>query len=149
MSGQNSIRNAKINHEVAGKEYEDFIHNIILKNGFHPIREFSYYNEKFNQKEKTRDTDFKIAYQKMVLNLEADGYVHEDLENPTKSTRRRNADLMKLGIPLIIINKDSIKTLIKFMRDEDKLNGCSEKDITEIITTYLLWMEYSKYISRE
>lgn len=89
----------------------------------------------------------KITYGKLVMNLESDGPVHGDLENPTKNTLKRNSDLIKLKLPLLIINQESIRFLIKQMRDENKLNGASEDDILEFLVTYLLWMEYSKHLS--
>lgn len=147
--GNKSVKNRMIKHEVSGKSYEDKIHNIITRNKFAVMREYLYKNPDFIQQHKERRTDMKISYDKMILNLESDGPVHGDLETPTKSTMKRNADLIKLGLPLIIINQESIKFLIKAMREEGKLNGASEDDIMEFMITYLLWMEYSKHISEK
>ena len=145
--GTNSIKNFKINHSVAGKSKEDLIHKTLTDSKFRVIREHNIHDERFEQKCKERTTDFKVMYGKMVFLMESDGEVHGDLENPTKSTMKRNADFKRANLDYVLVNHESIKYLLKIMKEEKKMGGVSLEEMIEFIVTYRAWEEYSKYIS--
>jgi hypothetical protein len=133
-----------INHDVSGKEAEDFIHNVLTKNRFNVKREVKIHNANFEQKHKERKIDIKFTYGKMDRYLEVDGKVHGNLETPTESTIRRNADFERTNLPYIIINTESISKLRKIMG----LKNVSFNELTEFIVTYRAWEEYSKHLAK-
>ena len=132
-----------IKHGVSGKNKEDIIHKALTDMKFRVIREFPISNLAFEQKYKQRKVDMKISYGDMDLYLESDGRVHGNLETPTTSTMKRNADFHRAGLNYILINHESIRELRKIM----ELKNISIEQLTEFITVYRAWEEYSKHIS--
>ncbi len=134
-----------IKHGAAGKNKEDLIHKCLTDMNFRVIREYPISNLAFDQKYKQRKIDMKVSYGNMELYLESDGKVHGDLETPTISTRKRNSDFNKAGLNYILINHESIRILRKIM----ELKNISIEELTEFLTVYRSWEEYSKHISSE
>jgi len=135
----------KVNTGSQGKNKEDIIHKCLTDMNFRVIREYPISNIAFDQKFKQRKIDMKIMYGDMELYLESDGKVHGDLETPTKSTLKRNSDFNKAGMNYILINHESIRILRKIM----ELKNISLEELTEFITVYRAWEEYSKHLARE
>jgi hypothetical protein len=144
--GNKSVKNHMINHSVAGKNKEDLIHRVLTDNKFRVVREASIQDEAFNQKYKQRNVDFKFMYGTMNIYLESDGEVHGDLENPSASTIKRNADFNRINLKYVLINHESIKYLLKLMKEDGKMGGISVENMIEFLVTYRAWEEYSKYI---
>ena len=70
-------------------------------------REVIIQNSKFNTPNKLHESDFILDKQ---IHLQHDTYkTHGDLKNPDAKTKKRNADYLRAGLPLIIINQDSAK----------------------------------------
>ena len=141
--GTKDIIRKKANTGSQGKKLEDVIHKALTDMKFRVIREFPMSNLAFEQKRKQRNIDMKVSYGNMDLYLESDGKVHGDLETPTESTRKRNADFTRVGLNYILINHESIRELRKIMQ----LRNISIEELTEFITVYRAWEEYSKHIS--
>jgi len=139
-----NLTNHMINHSVAGKNKEDLIHKCLTDMNFRVFREYAMSNMSFEQKYKQRKIDFKIMYGNMELYLESDGKVHGDLETPTKSTLKRNADFERAGLNYILINHESIRILRKIM----ELKNISLEELTKFITVYRAWEEYSKHLAK-
>lgn len=139
-----NLTNKMINHEVSGKNKEDYIHSVLTKNGFQVKREVNISSGIFTQKLHNRSIDIKFTYGKMERYLESDGRVHGTLEQPTESTLKRNADFERAKIPYILINHESIKDLRKIM----KLSNVSIEELTEFLVTYRAWEEYSKHLAK-
>ena len=142
--GTKSIKNLKIDHSISGKNKEDLIHNTLRESGFRVFREVNIKNSKFKQKYGERNIDMKFVYGKMDRYLESDGKVHGTLEAPTESTLKRNADFERIGIDYILINHDSIKELRKIM----ELKNVTIDELTQFLTTYRAWEEYSKHLAK-
>ncbi|UVF62467.1 hypothetical protein [Nitrososphaeria virus YSH_922147] len=139
-----NLTNKMINHSISGKNKEDHIHSILTKNGFAVKREVVISDGRFQQARKTRSVDIKFTYGKMERYLESDGQVHGTLEQPTIQTLKRNADFERTNLPYIIINHESIRELRKIM----ELKNITIEQLTEFLTTYLAWMEYSKFLAK-
>lgn len=134
-----------IKHGVSGKSKEDLIHTCLTGMNFRVMREYPISNIAFDQKFKQRKIDFKVMYGNMELFIESDGRVHGDLETPTASTLKRNSDFNKAGLNYILINHESIRILRKIM----ELKNISIEQLTEFITVYRAWEEYSKHLASD
>jgi hypothetical protein len=149
MRGTKSIKNAKINHSVAGKSKEDMIHQA-LSEYFNVFREVNIKSANFIQKHGERNVDMVVKYGKdFQFILESDGKVHGDLENPTINTLKRNSDLLGDGHKLVVINHESIDYLLKIFKEKGMFGGVSTDDITRFIVVYRAWEEYSKNLAED
>lgn len=146
-----NIANNMINHSISGKDMEDFIHSILGKY-FNVTRESEIKSDKFHQKHHGRKIDIKYTYGEMERFMEIDGKIHGDLENPTESTLKRNADFERIGIGYCyynIINTESIKGIRQTLQKEGKLKSINENHLIEFLVTYIAWENYSKHLARK
>lgn len=146
--GRKSITNYMVNHSISGKALEDFVHNVLTKNYFKVHREVVVQSQKFSQKLHYRKIDIKFVYGKMTRYMEVDGKIHGDLEQPTLSTLKRNADFERVNLNYILINHESITNLRRIMQKEGKFKNITEPDLIEFLVTYRAWEEYSKHLAR-
>ena len=84
----------------------------------------------------------------MTKLIEVDGKIHGDLEQPTLSTLKRNADFERINLNYILINHESITNLRRIMQKEGKFKNITEPDLIEFLVTYRAWEEYSKHLAR-
>ena len=144
VKGYKDLIRKKANTGSQGKNKEDLIHITLTASGFRVMREVNIQSAKFKQKFHERNVDIKFSYGKMERYLESDGKVHGTLELPTQSTLKRNADFELNKMNYILINHESIKELRKIM----ELKNISVDELTEFLTTYRAWEEYSKHLAK-